>query len=90
MAEKEVLTKEGTELVCRMFGVKGVEFISKNQLLVTVVKMYNEIRKLNGIQNMLTTELFCSNADHPIFEKSTEIEIAPLRIEKIKRHSGEK
>lgn len=57
------------------------------QLLITVVKAHNEIRKLNGIQNMLTTELFCSNADHPLFDKQTEVDLAPLRIEKITRHS---
>jgi hypothetical protein len=95
MAEKEVLTKGGVGFVCKMFGVKDIAFVSKNQLLATFVKanieirrLKNEIHKLNVVQNMLTTELFCSNADHPIFENQSETVLAPLRIEKIKRHSG--
>jgi hypothetical protein len=88
---KEVLTKDGVKLVCTMFELKpnqGVKFISKSQLLVTVVKQYNEIRRLIGIKAMITTELFCSNPDHPLFEEFSELNLAPLRIEKINRHSG--
>lgn len=47
------------------------------------------LTSLNKERNVLYCELFCENPNHPLFGGLSEVQLAPLRLERISRLAGD-
>jgi len=75
------LDKKDSELLCSLFAVKDIGYVSKPRLVKGILSQHKTIR-------YLTLELFCSNPEHSYFTNWNEEYLAPLRMERINRLSG--
>ena len=66
--------------LCQMFRVKDISFISKRQLGDSFLDLHERY-------SAMILELFFANPDHKFFEAFDEMDLAKLRVERIKRLS---
>ena len=83
-AERE-RDKSEQEQVCKMFGVKDCNYLSRPRLYRELVQIQSNYQTMCRLYKNSLIDLFCANPDHPYFKSFTEIELAQYRIERVKR-----